>query len=795
MSKPLIIVESPAKAKTIGKFLNNQFTVKASMGHIRDLPKKELGVDVENEFKPKYINDPTKKSLIDDLKKNAKEANAIYLASDHDREGEAIAWHLSKVLHKEIKDKPVYRIVFNEITKKAIQHAVEQPGQIDEHKVDAQQARRILDRIVGYKVSPLLWRLISSGNLSAGRVQSVALRLICERDEEIAKFVPEEYWTIESEFWKGDLPHFKATLHQFDGEKIKLENKEQSEKIIQELIDQKPVLSSLKHTQRKIQPQAPYITSTLQQDAARLLNFSGKKTMMLAQNLYEGMDIGGETLGLITYMRTDSVRISEEAITDARTLIKKEYGDHYIYPEVRVYKNNNESQDAHEAIRPTYPSRTPESLKNYLSKDQYELYSLIWKRFISTQMIPLVLNSVLIEVSCGKALFKTSGSVIVEEGFYKIYPYINLALGEKIHPDYHQEDLLQMKQASGKQHFTKAPSAYTEAQLIKELESLGIGRPSTYASITNTIIERTYVKIIEKRFYPTPLGKLVNRFLVHYFDSLFNVKFTAEMENKLDLVEFGKELWINLLKDYYHSISDLIGKVNLKEARDLMTEETDIECEKCHHKMIIKNGKNGEYLACSNYPECKNIKNFKRLDDGQLELLEDSKEETGITCEKCEHPMIIKRTKKGEFLGCSNYPTCKNILNFSRDPEGKIIVEKPRVTEETCPTCGKLLVLKKGRFGEFYSCSDYPKCKYIRSINAGVKCPECHTGELVSKIGAKNRRFYACNRYPDCTYTAPHKPMAIPCAVCDSYYLEEMTNKETKEKYKKCPKCGKEYFS
>lgn len=794
MAKPLIIVESPAKAKTIGKFLNNQFTVKASMGHIRDLPKKELGVDVEKDFKPKYVNDPTKKPLIEDLKKNAKEASAIYLASDHDREGEAIAWHLAKVLSKESKDKPVYRIVFNEITKKAIQSAVEAPGQIDENKVDAQQARRVLDRIVGYKVSPLLWKTISSTNLSAGRVQSVALRLICERNEEINQFVPEEYWTIESEFWKGELPHFKATLHQFNGEKVKLENQEQSEQIVQEILNHQAELSSLKQSKRYIQPQAPYITSTLQQDAARVLNFSGKKTMMLAQNLYEGMDIGGETVGLITYMRTDSVRIADEAVENAREVIKKEYGSKYLNSEIRTYKNKSESQDAHEAIRPTYPWRTPESLKQYLSKDQYEMYQLIWQRFISTQMIPLALSSVQIEVSCGKALFKTSGSVIIEAGFYKVYPHINLSLGENIHPDYAEKDKLEMKKPFGKQHFTKAPSAYTEAQLIKELESLGIGRPSTYASITNTIIERTYVKIIEKRFYPTQLGILVNRFLVHYFDSLFNVKFTAEMEDKLDQVEFGKQIWVDLLKDYYGSITDLIAKVSVKEARELMTEETDIECEKCHHKMIIKNSKNGEYLACSNYPECKNIKSFRRQDDNSIQIVENSVEDTGITCEKCGSPMAVKRGKNGEFLGCTNYPKCKSIVNFSRDTSGKIVVEKPKQTDELCPQCGKPLMIRKGRFGEFYSCSDYPKCKFIRSMNAGVKCPKCNEGELVSKKGLKNRTFYACSRYPDCDYIAPHKPVAIACVTCGHYYLEEMTNKETKQKYKQCPKCGKEYF-
>ncbi|HPK40383.1 MAG TPA: type I DNA topoisomerase [Candidatus Cloacimonadota bacterium] len=794
MSKPLIIVESPAKAKTIGKFLNNKFSVKASMGHIRDLPKKELGVDVENNFKPKYINDSTKKQIIDDLKKHAKDAPSIYLASDYDREGEAIAWHLSSVLSKESKNKPVYRIVFNEITQNAIKAAVENPGKIDEDKVDAQQTRRILDRIVGYKISPLLWKTISSTSLSAGRVQSVALRLICERDEEIKKFVPEEYWTIESEFWKGDLPPFKAILHKFDGEKVKLENEEQSTKIINEIINNQAILSSLQKTERLIQPQAPYITSTLQQDAARILNFSGKKTMMLAQNLYEGMDIGGETVGLITYMRTDSVRIANEAVQQARELIKNEFGEKSLYKGVRTFKNKNEAQEAHEAIRPTYPWRTPESLQKYLNNDQFKLYQLIWQRFISTQMLPVKLNSAKIDISCGKAIFTASGSVIVDEGFYKVYPHVNIALGENIHPDYSEQDKLEMKKPNGKQRFTKAPSAYTEAQLIKELESLGIGRPSTYASITNTILVREYVKFIEKRFYPTDLGILVNRFLVHYFDSIFNVKFTAEMEDKLDQVEYGKQAWVDLLKEYYSSISHLIEKVDLKEARTLMVEETDIKCEKCNHPMIIKNGRNGQYLACSNYPACQNIKSFRKDNNNKIEIIEKQNTETDIKCEKCGSPMAIKHSKNGEFLGCSNYPKCKNIINFSRGKDGEIIVEKPKETGELCPTCGKPLVIRKGRYGEFYSCSAYPKCKFIRSMSAGVKCPKCHEGELVAKKGVKNRTFYACSKYPDCDYIAPNKPLAISCVECNNPYLEEHTNKETKIKFKKCPNCGKEYY-
>ncbi len=794
MSKPLIIVESPAKAKTIGKYLNQEFDVKASMGHIRDLPKKELGIDVENEFKPKYVIDTAKKKLIDELKKSAKESSAIYLASDHDREGEAIAWHLAQVLCKESDKKPVYRIVFNEITKKAIQEAVANPGQVDINKVDAQQARRVLDRIVGYKVSPLLWRVIDDKNLSAGRVQSVALRLICERDLAIESFVIDEYWTIESEFWKDNLPPFKAILHLFDGNKIKLENKEQSENIINELKNNKPLLSALKHSKRQIQPSPPYITSTLQQDAARILNFTGKKTMMLAQQLYEGMDIGGETIGLITYMRTDSVRIADEANQNAREVIARELGENLLFPTVRKYSNKNEAQDAHEAIRPTYPWRKPDDIKAYLNHDQFELYKIIWQRFISTQMIPLSLDSVQIDITCGKALFKASGSVIVEEGFFKYYPYINVSFGEKIDPAYHQNDWLEMKEPYGKQHFTKPPSPYTEAQLIKELESLGIGRPSTYATITNTIIERNYVSVIEKRFIPTKLGKLVNTFLVHYFDLLFNVTFTAEMENKLDLVEYGKEKWQELIKEYYNQIMDLLGKVNFKEAKQLLVEQTDIKCDKCNSPMIIKFSKKGEFLACSNYPACSNFKAFERKEDGSIEIINQEVEETGIICEKCESPMIVKKTKSGEFLGCSNYPKCKNIKNFKRDSEGHILIQEPVETNEVCPNCGGKMILRQGRYGEFMACSNYPKCKTIKSTAKEIPCPLCHEGKITSKISAKKTRFYGCSRYPDCKFTTPNKPVDMECIECKNPFLSEIYDRKTKSKYNKCPNCGKEYF-
>jgi DNA topoisomerase-1 len=792
MAKPLIIVESPAKAKTIGKYLDNKYTVKASMGHVRDLPKKEIGVDVDDNFKPKYVIDASKKKLINELKHNAAESDSIYLASDYDREGEAIAWHLANLLEKETKDKPVYRIVFNEITKKAITEAIEKPGKIDDNKVNAQQARRILDRIVGYKISPLLWRLLKN-NLSAGRVQSVALRLICERDDAIKAFVPEEFWSIEAEFWRDNLPHFKAVLQQFNGEKINLKNEEQTKQILDELKDKQSQISAYKQSERFIQPPPPYITSTLQQDASRLLGFNGKKTMMIAQQLYEGLDIQGETLGLITYMRTDSMRISDEANEILREYIVKKLGKDKLFKTKRTFKNKNAAQDAHEAVRPTYPWRSPDDLKTYLSKDQLKLYDIIWKRFTATQIIPMKLSTVSIEISCGKAMFKATGSVILEKGFYEIYPHINVVTGENIDKDYQLNDLLEHDTISGKQHFTKPPAYFSEAQLIKELEAKGIGRPSTYASITNTIVERKYVEIKEKRFIPTDLGHIVNKFLITNFDNLFNVSFTAEMENKLDKIEYGEQEWQVLLKDYYEAIKDLMSKVNLAEAKKDLEQETDIICEKCNSKMVIKMSRKGEFLACSNYPKCKNAKSFEKDADGNIKVIEQTIEKSGIVCEKCGKEMLIKHSNKGEFLACSGYPKCKNAKSFTRDSEGKIIIEEPKTLEETCPKCQSKLVERKGKYGTFIACSNYPKCRFIKPPTTGVKCPECSDGEIVSKKSRKAGVFYACSNYPDCKFITNYKPVPTKCDNCGNYYLEVHPTKD-KDPILVCPVCKQEYF-
>jgi DNA topoisomerase-1 len=738
MSKSLIIVESPAKAKTIGKYLNFQYNIKASMGHIRDLPRNSFGIDVSKGFIPKYISDPKKKKVIADLKAAAADADSIYLASDHDREGEAIAWHLVEVLKKEIKDKPVHRIIFNEITRNAIQNAMQDPGEIDQKKVDSQQARRILDRIVGYNISPLLWKIITK-NLSAGRVQSVALRIICEREEEIVNFKPREFWNIEAVLYRGELIPFKASLNKWKGKKANISHKINADEILEEIKNHEFKLTDIKESAKKIQPPPPYITSTLQQDSARLLYFSAKKTMQVAQQLYEGIDLDGDTVGLITYMRTDSLRVSNEALGVCRKLVTERYGNSKLCTKTRVFKTRNTAQDAHEAIRPTNPFRTPESVSAFLAKDQLKLYTLIWQRFVATQMVPVQLKSKKLEITVGDGIFTATGNTIIDRGFLDAYPYTKVILGETIDHGYKLDDILDCKQLDALQQFTKPPVRFTEAILIKELESKGIGRPSTYATITNTIQVRKYVQMKERKFFPTELGLTVNKFLVGNFEDFFNIKFTAEMEESLDKIEFGEEDRVELLKSYYESVNEKIKQVDFKSAKQSVSEATDIKCDKCGHDMHLKWGKNGQFLACS------------------------------------------------------NFPTCKNIKNFTRDENGKIKVQEPPKLEEKCPECGGALVHRFGKFGEFISCSNYPKCKFTKPVTIGVKCPDCKDGEITEKKNKKGRKFYSCTNYPDCKFITNYKPVDLTCPKCGNHYLEERKTK-AKGTFKKCPKCGEEIF-
>lgn len=734
MPKGLIIVESPAKAGTISKFLKHQFTVKASMGHIRDLPEKELGVDIKNNFKPKYVLDKKKSKIVSELKEAAKDADAIYLASDHDREGEAIAWHLSQALEKELKDKKVYRIVFNEITSKAINDAIQQKGSLDIAKVDAQQARRVLDRIVGYTVSPLLWKVIAK-DLSAGRVQSVALRLICEREAEITAFIPKEFWKIEADFWKDKLPKFKASFEKFDGKKLELLDQKSAQEMVDNIKANPAELSEIKRSSRNVEPPAPFITSTMQQEASKLLGFQAQRTMSIAQALYEGMDVGSGSTGLITYMRTDSTRIAEEAVSSVQQLIKDRFGAEMVHSSVRVYKNKQSAQDAHEAIRPTDPFKTPESIASHLSKEQLKLYTLIWQRFVATQMKPAKLLVTTARISMGKAEFAASGNQISEEGFLKAYPHVNIPLGEKIHPDYAKADLLEHSDLINTQHFTSPPSRYTEASLIKELEAKGIGRPSTYASIISTLRFRKYVSMDKKSFLPSALGMDVNTFLVGKFDSIFNVKFTADMETKLDDVEYSHIGWTDLVQKYYDQLTALMDLVDIKTEKQSFVQESGLSCEVC------KEGK-----------------------------------------------MLIKRSKGGEFLSCSNYPKCKNSKSFTRDAEGNIVITVPTTLDEKCPECGNPLMLRTGKYGEFIACSTYPKCKFSRPKTLGVKCPDCGTGELTARRSKTGRAFYSCNRYPDCKYITNEKPVPTACPSCGHPYVVEKYTRD-EGTFLICPKC------
>jgi len=733
MPKGLIIVESPAKANTINKFLGNDFLVKASMGHVRDLPSHEFGVDVNQEFKPVYVIDPKKKKIISELKEILQKVDHVYLASDHDREGEAIAWHLRQVLDKELKGKDIHRIVFNEITAKAIQASISQPGDIDIAKVDAQQARRILDRIVGYQISLLLWKVIAK-DLSAGRVQSVALRLICEREAEILGFEPKEYWRLETNFWRDDLIPFKATLEKYAGKKIELPNEQSAIEIIDVIKDKTATLSNLKKSTRLLDPYPPFITSTLQQEASKILNIPAQRTMSIAQQLYEGIQIADEHTGLITYMRTDSVRTSDDAIKDCRDLISERFGKDLVNPNSRLFKNKTGSQDAHEAIRPTSCFRTPESVEKYLSKEQFKLYSLIWNRYIATQMKPVKILNTQVEVSIEQAIFTSSGNQVVEPGFMKVYPHVSITEGLQLDPKYAVQDQLEYDDLIKTQNFTSPPSRYTEASLIKELEAKGIGRPSTYASIITTIRQRTYVSMDKKSFVPTPLGTDVNRFLVDKFDAIFNVTFTAEMEDKLDGIEENNVRWQILVKEYYDVLQNLIGKVDVKAEKKSFIEETDIVCDRCN-----------------------------------------------------EGRMQIKHSKNGEFLACSNFPKCKNSKSFTRSPEGGIIIQEPLALEEKCPKCGSDLIERSGKFGAFIACSNYPKCKYSRAKTLGFICPKCGIGEITERKNKKGRAFYSCSTYPACDWISNDKPVPIVCPSCGNNYMLE---KPGKGNGKHCPKCN-----
>jgi DNA topoisomerase-1 len=694
LTKVLVVVESPAKAKTISKFLGRNYTVRASMGHVRDLPKSQFGVDVENDFSIKYITIRGKGELLQELKNTASKSDRILLATDPDREGEAIAWHLQHVL--KIPEDAKCRIEFNEITKKAVTEAVKKPRQIDRDRVEAQQARRVLDRLVGYNLSPLLWRKIKKG-LSAGRVQSVVVRLICDREEEINSFIPVEFWSVTARLNKNKTA-FEAKLVKINEDKAELKNEQEVNEIIKKIGKNNLTVDSIKKRQQRRNPAPPFTTSSLQQEAARKLNFTAKKTMMIAQQLYEGLDLGKEIglVGLITYIRTDSTRISEEAQKEAQEYILGKYGKDYLPEKPREYTTNGKIQNAHEAIRPTYVQRTPEEIKKFLSNDQYKLYKLIWDRFIASQMASALLDVTTVDLKYDNFTFRATGSILVFPGFTKVY-IEGRDDSEKdennILPPLEVGEEIKVSKIVPKQHFTQPPPRYTEATLVKTLEEKGIGRPSTYAPILDTIVTRGYAVREQKQFHPTELGCVVVDLLKKYFPEIIDEEFTAQMEEKLDSIEEGNVEWKKILLDFYQPFLQELESADKEIGRiAVVDEETEEKCEKCGRNMVIKFGRYGKFLACPGFPECQNTK----------PLLE----ETGITCPQCQQGrVVLRRSKKGKkFYGCSSYPECQ-------------YVSWDEPTAEKCPRCTSYMVKKQGKkTGERLVCSN-ENCKYVQTID------------------------------------------------------------------------------
>ncbi len=772
MPKSLIVVESPAKIRTISKFLGSGFTVKASMGHVRDLMEKELSVDVENGFDPKYVVIKGKQKVIKEIREAAQKVDNIMLATDPDREGEAICWHLAHELKR--SKKPISRITFNEITKNAVQNAIKHPVAIDQDLVDAQQARRVLDRLVGYQISPILGRTIKWG-LSAGRVQSVAVRLICEREAEVEAFIPEEFWTIAAKLKGEDTDPFLAKLFQISKKKAKVENEDQAKTVVKEAGGEKFIIEKVNRRERKRNPVPPFITSRLQQEAARKLRFTARRTMSVAQQLYEGMSIGDEGMvGLITYMRTDSTRVAQEAVDSVRTFIGDKYGSDYLPAKPVYYKSKKGAQDAHEAIRPTAVMRTPESIKKYLKKDQLALYSLIWKRFVASQMKPTIFDVTTVDIKAGKYTFRANGSIIKFKGFMSVYMEGRDDSSdedrESILPELVEGQVLQLLGITPEQHFTQPPPRYSESTIVKVLEENGIGRPSTYASIISTIQSRDYVIKDKGRFVPTEVGRLVNNVLIKSFPDILDVKFTAKMETELDDIEDGKRKWVEVLEEFYGPFSQSLKEApdNIRAAKKDMEEETDEVCEVCGEKMIIKWGKFGRFMACTGYPECKNTKELDQAGKGSEEP-----EPIEEVCDLCGSPMAIKNGRYGKFLACTAYPECKNTKKIGQE---KSVPDEP--SDEVCEKCDSPMVIKTGRFGRYLACTKYPKCKSTRPLSIGVDCPkEDCDGYIGEKRSKRGRSFYGCSKYPDCDFVLWNKPVTQKCPECGAPFLVEKTSK------------------
>lgn len=759
MGKNLVLVESPSKAKTINKYLGKDYTVEASVGHIRDLPKTKLGVDIEDEFKPQLLNIRGKGDLIKKIKLLASKSKNIFIATDPDREGEAIAQDLADIISGGTQAK-VFRVLFNEITKNSVLKSIATPTQIDSNLVVSQRARRVLDRIIGYQISPILWKKViesSYNNLSAGRVQSVALRLICEREAEIESFIATEYWSLWAEFKTDKNETFKAKLIEVNGKQLKikpkpimteedykeflvknfaLDNAKDAKALLEKILLCKEfVISQITKKEGRRNPPPPFITSSMQAEASRKLGFRPRQTMQIAQNLYEGIDLGEEgTVGLISYMRTDSTRISEEFIQAAREFIEDKQGKKYLSETARHFeKKNSNVQDAHEAIRPTSLKYTPEFVKKHLDSKQFKLYQLIWKRFIASQMASAIIDTTVVDVKANGYVFRANGSVIEFDGFLSLYDEQSEDSASKEEGDEEiipsglkQDQTVNLTSLNDAQHFTKPPARFSESSLIKELESNGIGRPSTYASIVGTIQERKYVVTIEKRLQPTELGKKVSLFLTESFPDILNVNFTAQMEEDLDLIAQGQKDYISVMRDFYDPFSKALNAVEAGVEK--------IVCEKCGGEMLMKIGRFGRFLACSNYPECSNIKSLKEYQQEQKE---------------------------------------------------------PEYTGETCEKCGARTVYRYGKFGKFIGCEKYPECDYIKNVTTGIKCPKCKDGEIAERKSKRGKVFFGCTKYPDCDFVAWYRPVETPCPKGDSPYMEARYSQK-KGKYLKCPTCGEE---
>jgi DNA topoisomerase-1 len=740
MAKHLVIVESPAKAKTLSKYLGRDYQVKASIGHVMDLPKSKLGVDVENDFAAEYHVIQGKSAILADIKKAAKDKESVFLASDPDREGEAIAWHIAEKLGYP-KKKNVRRVLFNEITKKAVQAALAEPRDLDRHLFDAQQARRVLDRLVGYQLSPLLWKKVRRG-LSAGRVQSVAVRIICERERAIRAFVSEEYWTVEARLEGGTPPPFVARLAEIDGQKLdhkllRLDTRARVDTVLAGLDAAPWTVTKVERKERRRHPTPPFITSRLQQEASRKLGFQPSRTMRIAQRLYEGIELGSEgAIGLITYMRTDSTRLSGDAVAAVREYIGARFGRDYMPEQPNVYRSKKEAQDAHEAIRPTSTQWDPERVAPFLERDELALYTLIWNRFVASQMASAVYDATAIDLEAGRCRFRATGQILKFDGFIRLYTEgrddVQQADDEDAEgqlPPLAEGERVRLLQLLPEQHFTQPPPRFTQATLIKELEEDDIGRPSTYASIMGTILNKEYVVEDEqRRLKPSELGFLVTDLLVESFPDVLNVEFTASMEDELDAIEEGKEPWTQAMRRFWGPFAKDLERAHV-EMRDVKREERP----------------------------------------------------TDLTCEKCGKPIVIKWGRRGEFLACSGYPDCRNTMNFTRDEHGTVVPETPEVVDETCEKCGRPMQIRFGRFGRFLGCSGYPECKNIQSLHkpvpTGVRCAVCGEGELLERRSRRGKTFYSCSRYPDCVGVAWDLPLPQPCPACGAPFITEKTTK------------------